>query len=181
MSCEEDKTAGATSVKTPTNTGHAVTTVSTEHVSKADAPKDAAELQLENQNLRKEVESLKAELQGIRKEPISEFLRKINHYSRIVVDAEVSKKFYTEILGCTILNRPNFGVPGYWLWMGNIQLHLIQGTHPPGAREGAPVGQVNHISFECFDIEKVEGHLKSNNVSYKKNLVPEGKYLLTQL
>ena len=181
MSCEEDKTAGAGSVKTPTNTGHAVTTVSTEHVAKAETPIEVAEVQLENQKLKAEVEKLKAELAGVRKEPISELLRKINHYSRIVVDAEVSKKFYTELLGCTILNRPNFGVPGYWLWMGNIQLHLIQGTHPPGARDDAPVGQVNHISFECFDIEKVEENLKSKNVSYSKNLVPEGKYLLTQL
>lgn len=171
----------ASSVKTPTGTGHAVVTVSTGNVSTADTPVDLSTFQLENAKLKEDVASLRAQITANGNKPVSEHLRKINHYSLITVDAEVSKEFYTNILGCSVLNRPNFGVPGYWLWMGNIQLHLIQGQHPPAANKDAPVGQVNHISFECFDIEKVEQNLKDKSIAYKKNLVPEGKYLLTQL
>ncbi len=51
---------------------------------------------------------------------------KIGHICRVVKDSEVSTKFYTSVIGCQPLNRPKFGSNGYWLWLGNTQLHLIQ-------------------------------------------------------
>ena len=46
----------------------------------------------------------------------------VNHIARICSDAEKSKQFYADLLGATILNRPNFPSPGYWLWLGNTQV-----------------------------------------------------------
>ena len=96
----------------------------------------------------------------------------INHYSRIVNDAEVAKDFYVNVLGCTLLNRPkNLTNPGYWLWMGNIQLHLIEHLHDEPESLVGSQGFVNHLSFETDDIKQAEIRLKENNIPYVRNVM----------
>mmetsp|Transcript_32653 Transcript_32653/g.74030 ORF Transcript_32653/g.74030 Transcript_32653/m.74030 type:complete len:441 (-) Transcript_32653:100-1422(-) len=111
-------------------------------------------------------------------------LIKVNHVSRICEDAEKSRAFYMDLLGATKLNRPNFPNPGYWLWLGNVQLHLIQGAHAKteaAHAEGIPTGNVNHYSFEVYDFDAVEAKLKKVKHPYKKNRVPEGGSVIHQL
>lgn len=111
-------------------------------------------------------------------------LVKVNHVSRIVADAEESRKFYQDLLGATILNRPNFPKPGFWLWLGNVQLHLIQSPNAAIEAAHAPgiaTGDVNHISFEVHDFAAVEEKLKKLGAPYKKNRVPEGGSVIHQL
>jgi len=111
-------------------------------------------------------------------------LIKINHVSRICEDAEKSGKFYMDVLGARKLNRPNFPSPGYWLWLGNVQLHLIQGKNAKqeaAHAEGIPTGNVNHYSFEVYDFDAVEAKLKKIKYPYKKNRVPEGKAVIHQI
>lgn len=111
-------------------------------------------------------------------------LIKVNHVSRICEDAEKSRAFYMDLLGATKLNRPNFPSPGYWLWLGNVQLHLIQGAHAKteaAHAEGIPTGNVNHYSFEVYDFDAVEAKLKKVKYPYKKNRVPEGGSVIHQL
>jgi len=109
---------------------------------------------------------------------------KVNHVSRICEDAENSRAFYMDVLGATKLNRPNFPSPGYWLWLGNVQLHLIQGKHAKQEAmhaAGIPTGQVNHYSFEVYDFDAVEAKLKKMKYPFKKNRVPEGNNVIHQL
>lgn len=109
---------------------------------------------------------------------------KVNHVSRICEDAEASRKFYMDIVGATMLNRPNFPSPGYWLWLGNVQLHLIQGAHAKqeaAHAAGIPTGNVNHYSFEVYDFDAVEAKLKKIAYPFKKNRVPEGGNVIHQL
>merc|ERR1719414_2226116 len=109
---------------------------------------------------------------------------KVNHVSRICEDAEKSRAFYMDLLGATKLNRPNFPSPGYWLWLGNVQLHLIQGKHAKqeaAHAEGIPTGNVNHYSFEVYDFDAVEAKLKKIKYPFKKNRVPEGGNVIHQL
>lgn len=118
------------------------------------------------------------------KNSLEGLLIKVNHVSRICSSAEKSREFYMDLLGATILNRPNFPSPGYWLWLGNVQLHLIQGAN---AKEeathaaGVATGNVNHISFEVWDFDAVEAKLKKIGYPYKKNRVPEGGNVIHQL
>lgn len=109
---------------------------------------------------------------------------KVNHFAIIVSDAEKSKDFYVGIMGAKIANRPNFPAPGYWLWLGNIQLHLIEGKHAgieASHAKGVATGHVNHLSLEVHDFDETEKRLKANNVKYTKNLVPEGDDVIHQL
>ena len=111
-------------------------------------------------------------------------LVKVNHVTLIVADAERSKAFYHGLLGAKLLNRPNFPSPGYWMWLGNVQLHLIQGAHAvteAAHADDIPTGNVNHISFECFAFESVEQKLQLLGVPYTKVRVPEGGNVINQL
>lgn len=109
---------------------------------------------------------------------------KVNHVSRICLCAEKSREFYMDLLGATKLNRPNFPSPGYWLWLGNVQLHLIQGANAAeeaSHAKGVATGNVNHYSFEVYDFDAVEAKLKKVGYPFKKNRVPEGGAVIHQL
>src|SRR5215207_9385440 len=49
----------------------------------------------------------------------------LHHVSLPATDLERSKKFYSEILGLTEIDRPPFDFPGAWYQVGDRQLHLI--------------------------------------------------------
>eukprot|EP00547_Thalassionema_nitzschioides_P003486 CAMPEP_0194203862 /NCGR_PEP_ID=MMETSP0156-20130528/3521_1 /TAXON_ID=33649 /ORGANISM="Thalassionema nitzschioides, Strain L26-B" /LENGTH=425 /DNA_ID=CAMNT_0038929709 /DNA_START=148 /DNA_END=1422 /DNA_ORIENTATION=+ len=154
----------------------------------------------EVRKLKAEIKSLKKELEDLSKLAdqggrgydasatggiCSGLISKVNHFAIIIADAERSKEFYVDILGARILNRPNFPSPGYWLWLGNIQLHIIENkkaalseaTHA----KGIATGHVNHLSLEVHNFDAVEAALKEANVEYTKNLVPEGGSVIHQL
>ncbi len=59
-----------------------------------------------------------------------------SHVAICVSDVERSRKFYGEQLGLETVNRPDFGFPGEWYVVGNLQLHLMQRELPEGAAEG---------------------------------------------
>jgi len=115
---------------------------------------------------------------------ISGLICKVNHFAIIVSDAERSKDFYVGVMGAKILHRPNFPAAGYWLWLGNIQLHLIEGKHAgveASHAKGVATGHVNHLSLEVHDFAAVEQRLKDAGIKFSKNLVPEGDDVIHQL
>lgn len=61
---------------------------------------------------------------------MSKFLG-FDHVSIIVKDAEASLKFYQDLLGLELLDRPNLGFHGYWLDLfAGQSLHLMQLENP---------------------------------------------------
>ena len=72
-------------------------------------------------------------------------------------------------MGARLLNRPKFPSNGFWLWLGNVQLHLIQSdlTVIPD-HDNAPAGRVNHMSFDVFNIKECELKLTEAGVKYSK-------------
>ncbi len=50
----------------------------------------------------------------------------IHHVAICVRDADEAVTFYRDVLGLTVLDRPDFGFGGYWLDAGGQQLHLMQ-------------------------------------------------------
>lgn len=80
---------------------------------------------------------------------------KVSHVSLMVKDAELSRFFYESVLGATLMHRPNFRAPGYWFWLGNIQLHFLERehnvpVHPP------PHGNIHVIALEVHDFEALQ-------------------------
>jgi catechol 2,3-dioxygenase-like lactoylglutathione lyase family enzyme len=57
----------------------------------------------------------------------------VHHVSINVNDVEAALAFYCDTLGLVQRpDRPDFGFGGAWLDAGGHQVHLIEGTTPPG-------------------------------------------------
>jgi catechol 2,3-dioxygenase-like lactoylglutathione lyase family enzyme len=109
----------------------------------------------------------------------------LNHYLIVSKNLERSKKFYQEVLGLDVAERPDFGFPGYWLkTCDNICVHLasqapnkIRDTfllkkHPKGTNGS---GSVDHIAFLAQDPEGVRSRIQKNKVDMHFRSFPDAK------
>jgi catechol 2,3-dioxygenase-like lactoylglutathione lyase family enzyme len=109
----------------------------------------------------------------------------LNHYLIVSKNLERSKKFYQEVLGLDVAERPDFGFPGYWLKTGdNICVHLASQApnkirdqfllkkHPKGT---AGSGSVDHIAFLAQDPEGVRNRIQKNKVDMHFRSFPDAK------
>jgi len=58
----------------------------------------------------------------------------ISHIALSVSDLERTRAFYVDVMGLEELRRPEFGLPGAWFRLGDLQLHVLV------VPEVAPVG-----------------------------------------
>ena len=109
----------------------------------------------------------------------------LNHYLIVSKNLERSKKFYQEVLGLDVAERPDFGFPGYWLKTGdNICVHLasqdpneirdqfLLKKHPKGTNGS---GSVDHIAFLAQDPEAVRERIQKNKVEMHYRSFPDAK------
>jgi catechol 2,3-dioxygenase-like lactoylglutathione lyase family enzyme len=109
----------------------------------------------------------------------------LNHYLVVSKNLERSKKFYQEVLGMQLAERPDFGFPGYWLKLGDeICVHLasqetnqIRDTfllkkHPKGTTGS---GSVDHIAFVARDPQEVRDRIQKNKVEMHFRSFPDAK------
>jgi catechol 2,3-dioxygenase-like lactoylglutathione lyase family enzyme len=109
----------------------------------------------------------------------------LNHYLIVSRNLERSKKFYQDVLGLELAERPDFGFPGYWLKTGdNICVHLASQNankirdqfllkkHPRGTNGS---GSVDHIAFLAQDPEAVRNRIQKNKVEMHFRSFPDAK------
>ena len=109
----------------------------------------------------------------------------LNHYLIVSKDLERSRKFYEQVLGLELADRPDFGFPGYWLKTGdNICVHLasqdpnqirdqfLLKKHPKGTNGS---GSVDHIAFLAQDPDAVGARIRKNKVELHVRSFPDAK------
>jgi catechol 2,3-dioxygenase-like lactoylglutathione lyase family enzyme len=109
----------------------------------------------------------------------------LNHFLVVSKNLERSKKFYQDVLGMQLAERPDFGFPGYWLKLGEaICVHLasqeanqIRDTfllkkHPKGTTGS---GSVDHIAFLAQDPYDVRGRIEKSKVEMHFRSFPDAK------
>ena len=109
----------------------------------------------------------------------------LNHYLIVSKNLERSKKFYQQVLGLELADRPDFGFPGYWMKTGdNICVHLasqdpnkirdqyLLKKHPKGTNGS---GSVDHIAFLAQDPAAVRDRIKKNKVEMHVRSFPDAK------
>ena len=72
------------------------------------------------------------------------------------------RDFYVDVIGLEEGFRPDFGVPGHWLYAGGTAvLHMLD-TTGFDQDEAAPgvIAYLDHIAFTCEDIDATEARLK---------------------
>ncbi len=86
---------------------------------------------------------------------------------------EESLHFYQHVLGLERGPRPNFTLPGAWLYSGGrVVLHLVdlRSTDEP---QNAGSGVIDHIAFASTGFHATREHLKSSGASFETREGPE--------
>jgi len=95
----------------------------------------------------------------------------IHHASLIVSDTEQSLRFYQDVLGMALLERPNLPFPGAWLQIGEQQIHLLELDNPDPIT-GRPVhgGRDRHVAMHCNSVELLREDLERAGMVYTMSI-----------
>jgi catechol-2,3-dioxygenase len=81
-------------------------------------------------------------------------------------------RFYCDVVGLTVGDRPPFRRPGYWLYAnGRPVLHLSE-TDDGEVRSRSAVNTFSHAAFNCTGRAEVERRLKALAIPYRTAQVP---------
>jgi glyoxylase I family protein len=81
----------------------------------------------------------------------------MQHVALEVGDLDAAKSFYVDVIGLSVLERPDFGFPGLWLGLPDGRaVHLIEGHRP--AHTG------HHFALEVSDVSAAVEALRSKGV-----------------
>ena len=97
-------------------------------------------------------------------------LTRLDHVTINCADLVRSREFYSGVLGMTDGDRPPFGFPGAWLYVGDRPVvHLIGGQNEAGI---CTTGSVDHVAFAGADLPAMRSRLRSLNVEFDERGVP---------
>lgn len=81
-------------------------------------------------------------------------------------------RFYTEIVGLSVGERPPFPRPGYWLYAGGQDiLHLLEAS-PDEARATDVATTFDHAAFQCKNRQEYEDRLNRHGIPYRVTRIP---------
>lgn len=92
------------------------------------------------------------------------------HASLLVADTEISRRFYSDVIGLQECARPDLAYPGCWFEMGSQQLHLIELPNPD-PQTGRPQhgGRDRHIAFSIPDLEALIRRLEGAGIAFTRS------------
>lgn len=100
------------------------------------------------------------------------------HIAIRTADLDATVRFYTEVLGMVVADRPPIGFPGAWLKSaqpgGDPILHLYAGD-AARERDGSVLvgtGAVDHVSVACQGYSAFRERFRSFGLDWRENLVP---------
>jgi len=72
-----------------------------------------------------------------------------SHVAIAVDDLAAARDFYCGLLGLEEARRPDFGFPGLWLTVGDLQLHFVETDELPTPGKGFPHFAL-HVPTDVF-------------------------------
>ena len=104
-------------------------------------------------------------------------INKIHHIAIICTDYEISKKFYTEILGFTIINETyRHERESYKLDLalnGNYIIELFSFPNPPQRPTRPESAGLRHLAFEVDNLDKVIVYLANHKIDVEPVRIDE--------
>jgi len=95
-------------------------------------------------------------------------LNKIHHIAIICTNYAVSKKFYTEVLGLTIINETYREARDSWkldlALNGEYVIELFSFLDPPPRPSRPEAAGLRHLAFEVGSLEEIIARLEQSNV-----------------
>ena len=98
-------------------------------------------------------------------------LNKIHHVAVICSDYELSKQFYTEVLGLKIVSEHYRKERDSWkadCWMGDAYVvELFSFPNPPARPSYPEAAGLRHLAFEVDNLAEAVGELDSKGVQHE--------------
>jgi catechol 2,3-dioxygenase-like lactoylglutathione lyase family enzyme len=97
----------------------------------------------------------------------------IDHVNIETADPERSARFYADILGLIVGDRPNFDRPGYWMYAdGQPVVHIITPDVNNKLLTGSEDAAISHFAFRIEDFEEARQQLDTKGIKYEISDVP---------
>lgn len=97
-------------------------------------------------------------------------LANLDHYNINTSDVERSVRFYEDVLGLRKGARPDFGIPGAWLYLGETAvLHLIADEESGKTGSGA----IDHVAFRATGFDEMRSNLEKRKIKFSEMAVPD--------
>jgi catechol 2,3-dioxygenase-like lactoylglutathione lyase family enzyme len=111
-----------------------------------------------------------------------------DHYTLRCASLDASWKFYAEVLGLRVVERPGMPVPAAIAYLGDMMLiHLFQATAEqeaefaslPGPDAKWATGRLHHVALQCRDLAGMRARLTAHGVPFiERTLTGAGKHLV---
>jgi catechol 2,3-dioxygenase-like lactoylglutathione lyase family enzyme len=97
-------------------------------------------------------------------------IQRPDHFTIVTDDLEKTESFYTDVLGFDVGPRPDFPVPGLWLYADEKPiLHVIGVKTMPEPRRGA----LDHMAYRGLGFNQALKKLKAAEVEYRIIKTPD--------
>jgi catechol 2,3-dioxygenase-like lactoylglutathione lyase family enzyme len=91
-------------------------------------------------------------------------IKRMDHFTVVTDQLKATLDFYTDLLGFVDGPRPDFGVPGHWLYIDERPvLHLIEVATMPAVRRGA----IDHLAYWAEGFLETVERLKALDLPYR--------------
>lgn len=98
----------------------------------------------------------------------------IHHVAVKTQDLEATDRFYTEVLGMSFAERPEFDFPGSWYNIGGTMIHVLAGFAGLDTSGEVPHGgaAVDHIAIAARDFDDFKRRFNDNDVEWRQFAIP---------
>jgi catechol 2,3-dioxygenase-like lactoylglutathione lyase family enzyme len=94
----------------------------------------------------------------------------LDHVNIRTADLGTMTRFYEQVMGLRIGDRPPFSNPGIWLYCGETAaVHLVGQERSPKVQET----RIEHFAFKAQGLAAFLALLRDNTVAYSVAIVPE--------
>lgn len=91
-----------------------------------------------------------------------------DHVNIRTVNLESMVAWYQEVLGLRAGPRPDFPIPGAWLYLGEISIiHLIEADPPPSPYTDGESLRIEHMAFRAEGMDAFVAKLDQRGIAYK--------------
>lgn len=95
----------------------------------------------------------------------------LDHANIVTPDLDTTVDFFTKVLGLALGPRPDFRVPGSWLYSdGRPVVHLTQATIALPSGRASP--RIDHVALRVANLDEwtaLLGRLKAHDIEYQLN------------